>query len=239
LKITAGSWATHVGYELVDAAGNRNYSMSYMFTNGPFFHTGVRADFMYKSSGFMIGIANPTDFKYVPSGYINSKFLLAQYSFTPSDHIKAYVNYVGGTGVDSTKTNQYDLVLTSKLSDKFSLGYNGTVNMTQKHLGNKKYDDAKSWWGSALYMNFDPTEKLGLTLRNEYFSDKNQFKMYSAMMKGGSVFATTLSANIKIEKLIIIPELRMDNASENLFVDGDGMPTKRSGSALLAVVYQF
>src|SRR4030095_2620620 len=34
IKFTAGSWATHVGYELVDPQLNRNYSMSYMFTNG-------------------------------------------------------------------------------------------------------------------------------------------------------------------------------------------------------------
>ena len=44
VKFTAGSWATHVGYELVDAHLNRNYSMSYMFSNGPFFHTGVKTD---------------------------------------------------------------------------------------------------------------------------------------------------------------------------------------------------
>ena len=37
IKFTAGSWATHVGYELVDAPLNRNYSMSYMFSFGPFF----------------------------------------------------------------------------------------------------------------------------------------------------------------------------------------------------------
>lgn len=239
LKVTAGSWATHIGYELVDPGGNRNYSMSYMFTNGPFFHTGVKAEISYKNSAFMVGIANPTDFKYVPDGFINSKFLLAQYSYAPSDHIKAYLNYVGGTGTDTTKTNQYDLVLTSKLSDKFSLGYNGTINMTQKHLGNKKYAENKSWWGSALYINADPSEKFGLTLRTEYFSDKNQFKVYSSQVKGGSVFATTLSANIKIEKLIIIPEVRMDNASEKLFVDSKGMPTKSAASALVAVIYNF
>lgn len=28
LKLTAGSWATHVGYELLDPQYNRNYSMS-------------------------------------------------------------------------------------------------------------------------------------------------------------------------------------------------------------------
>jgi hypothetical protein len=78
VKFTAGSWATHVGYELVDPQLNRNYSMSYMFTNGPFFHTGVKADFTFGSSGFMIGVAKPTDFKYVPEGVLNKKLLLAQ-----------------------------------------------------------------------------------------------------------------------------------------------------------------
>ena len=47
LKFTGGSWATHVGYELVDAYANRIYSMSYMLTNGPFFHTGVKAEATY------------------------------------------------------------------------------------------------------------------------------------------------------------------------------------------------
>ena len=44
IKFTLGTWATHIGYELLDAYLNRNYSMSYMFTNGPFSHTGLKAD---------------------------------------------------------------------------------------------------------------------------------------------------------------------------------------------------
>jgi len=62
IKFTFGTWATHVGYELVDAYLNRNYSMSYMFTNGPFTHTGLRADIsLGGKNAFMLGISNPTD----------------------------------------------------------------------------------------------------------------------------------------------------------------------------------
>ncbi len=43
-KITAGKWATHIGYEVTDAYLNRNYSMDYMYSYGPFSHTGIRAD---------------------------------------------------------------------------------------------------------------------------------------------------------------------------------------------------
>lgn len=238
-KLTAGSWATHVGYELVDPQFNRNYSMSYMFTNGPFFHTGVKAEATFGTSGFMIGLANPTDFKYVPDGQINSKFLLAQYSFTPGDKFKAYVNYAGGKNVDTTKSDQFDLVLTSKLSDKFSLGYNGTVNRTTIYLGDKLYDKTKGWWGSALYVNFDPSSKFGLTLREEYFSDNNQLKMYNSQLKGGNILATTLSANFRASNLIFIPEVRLDKASEAIFVNSDGGAKKWAANVLFAAIYQF
>ena len=238
VKFTAGSWATHVGYELVDPQLNRNYSMSYMFTNGPFFHTGLKADLAFGKSGLMIGVANPTDFKYVPDDVNNKKFLLAQYSFAASDLFKMYLNYVGGTGLDSSKGNQFDVVLTSKLSDKFSLGFNGTVNSTQVWDGNKNLS-GKSWWGSALYLNVDPTSTFGLTLRSEYFSDKNGLKLPMGPLEGCKMFANTLSANFRIDNFIIIPEFRIDNASEDIFTKANGTPTKTAGNFLLAAVYQF
>jgi hypothetical protein len=239
LKFTAGSWATHVGYELVDAYANRNYSMSYMFTNGPFFHTGIKAEASFKSNGFMVGVVNPTDFKYVPDGYTNNKFFIAQYSFAPGDFFKAYLNYVGGENIDTTKSKQFDIVLTSKLSSKFSLGYNGTYNLTKTYLGNKLYDEEKGWWGSALYVNLDPTSKLGLTLREEYFSDKDGLKMNTSQHAGCNIFATTLSANLKVDNLTFIPEFRLDHSNKTIFSDKNGDPAKTSANVLFAAIYQF
>ncbi|GAC1426480.1 MAG: hypothetical protein NVS9B7_27510 [Flavisolibacter sp.] len=239
IKFTIGSWATHVGYELVDAYSNRNYSMSYMFTNGPFSHTGVKAEATYKTSGFMVGLANPTDFKYVPSNVMNKKFFIAQYSYTPSDYFKGYFNYVGGQNVDTTKSMQFDVVLQSKLSGKFNLAYNGTLNNTKKYLGKNVYDSYKTWWGSALYLNFDPSAHVGLTVREEYFSDKNMLKVYYGQLKGGSVFASTLSFNFKVDNLIFIPEFRIDNSSQPLFIKKDGSAAKSAANVLFAAIYQF
>ena len=239
VKFTAGSWATHVGYELVDANLNRNYSMSYMFTNGPFFHTGLKADFTAGKHGFMIGIANPTDYKYVPDDQINKKAFLAQYSVAITDNLKAYVNYVASQApIDSSKTSQVDLVVTGKVSDKFNIGYNGTVN-SMKFRQDNKYTDSESWWASALYLNLDPSSTFGLTLRGEYFSDKNSIKMFSPYADGGSIFATTLSANFRIHGLTIIPEFRLDSASEDIFTDKDGGGKSSAANFLIAAVYSF
>ena len=239
LKLTAGSWATHIGYEVVDAYANRNYSMSYMFTNGPFFHTGVKAEFTKAKNGFMVGIANPTDYKYVPDGVMNKKFLLAQYSYAAGDNFKLYLNYVGGQGIDTAKTHQFDVVLSSRISSKFGIAYNGTINNTRLNGGSGKLMAGKSWWGSAVYLNFDPSERFGLTLREELFSDRNRLKVYGTYLEGGSVLATTLSANIRIKSLIIIPEIRVDDASKNIFSHHNGTGSKVEADALLAAVYVF
>ena len=61
-KLTMGKWATHIGYELPDAYLNRNYSMDYMFSYGPFSHTGLKADIgLGKKSALMLGVANASD----------------------------------------------------------------------------------------------------------------------------------------------------------------------------------
>ena len=239
IKFTAGTWATHVGYELLDPQLNRNYSMSYMFTNGPFSHTGIKADLTKGKHGFMIGVSNATDFRMPPDGYINKKFFIAQYSVAASDNVKAYLNYVGGQApFDSSKSRQFDIVVTGKITDKFNIGFNGTVTSVKLWDGSKNLD-GKSWWGSALYLNVDPKSWFGMTLRGEYFSDKNQLKVFSYASEGGTIFATTLSANFKVDNFILIPEFRLDKASKNIFVNKDGVGTQSAGNFLIAAVYSF
>jgi hypothetical protein len=235
VKLTAGSWATHVGYELVDAFGNRNYSMSYMFSYGPFFHTGVKAEFAVgKKSALMVGIANPTDFKSASGA---KKFAIAQFATASSDDkLKLYVNYQGGKTSDSGRLNQADVVLTYAATDKFSIGYNGTAQFAAAKV-NKKWEDAQNWYGSALYLNYDPSSTFGLTFRNELFSDKKELTV--AGLGGGTVFSSTLSANFKVSNLTIIPEVRIDNASNAVFAKSSGAATKSAASFILAGVYKF
>jgi hypothetical protein len=237
IKFTAGTWATHCNYELADAFSNRNYSMSYHFTFGPFSHTGLRADISKGKNGFMLGISNATDYRIPPDGQIKKKFLLAQYSYL-GDKVQLYMNYVGGQAPDSSKSNFFNLILTTKISDKFGIVYNGILNGAKQWDGRKNMS-AKTWWGSMLYFNYDPKKWMGLTLRTEYFNDNRQLNVFRSAVAGGSIFATTLSANFKVNTFTIIPELRFDNASENIFVDKNRAPKSSAASFLIAAVYTF
>ncbi len=62
VKITLGNFNTFLGYEVISPAANFNYSTSYMFSYGPFSHTGVKADFTLSDDiSLMLGIFNQTD----------------------------------------------------------------------------------------------------------------------------------------------------------------------------------
>ena len=218
LKITAGKWATHIGYELLDAYSNRNYSMSYGFSYGPFFHTGIRADIaLGGKSAMMIGLAQPTDFVSTSS---SDKMLIAQFSTSSkNDLLKAFLNYQGGKD-----KSQFDLVLNGVVSSQVGINYDGTIANIS----------GKNWTSNAVYVNYDPSTKIGFTLRSEYFNDSK-----NAVGVGTSIFQNTLSANIHFSKLTLIPEIRFDNAKDKIFFNANTNLNQYAGNFLIAAVYKF
>ena len=230
IKLTAGKWGTHIGYEVVDAALNRNYSMSYMFSYGPFYNMGLKADVsLGGKSAFMIGISNPTDNSTTMS---TSKMVIAQFSTaTPNSNWKFYLNYQGGTLSDSTSLNQFDLVLTGTISPKFSVGFNATDQV--RNLSSKAGSTSTNWGGAALYLNWDPSSLFGLTLRSEYFGDQDD------VVTPGSFSEFTLTGQFHLGKLTFMPELRLDNSKNSAFLKHDGTQTGTTFTGLLAATYVF
>ncbi|MGG9961947.1 outer membrane beta-barrel protein [Ferruginibacter sp. SUN106] len=231
IKFTLGTWATHVGYEMLDPYLNRNYSMSYMFSNGPFSHTGVKADIsLGGKNALMLGISNPVDYRSAPA---MPKSLIAQFSTaSKNDKLKAYFNFVGGKQSATKKLLHGDIVAIYTVTGKFNIGLNGTLQSVQltDTTGASKTSD---WSGVALYLNFDPVNWVGLTIRGEYIADKDQYVGLK------NIFAPTLSANFKIDNLTIIPEFRLDNAGNSVFYKNAGTFTKSTGSFILAATYHF
>ena len=233
IKFTLGKWGTHIGYEVLDAYLNRNYSMDYMFSYGPFSHTGIKMDATFKQVGFMIGVENPSD--NITASFAK-KFFIGQFSVaSASGKVKGYLNYQGGKNGADQSINQFDVVITGTVSGKFSLGYNGTVQSVKPSGAS-----SDSWWGSALYLNFDPVPMFGVTLRGEYFDDQKAVSgLASAAGLGTSVFDLTLSGNIRIDNLTIIPEFRLDNAKDPIFKNNSDETKKSTGTFILAATYHF
>lgn len=234
VKITAGTFATYIGQESVDPDQNANYSMSYLFSYGPFFHTGIKAEVTAGASTWMAGIFNPTDYKYAPLQ--SKKYVGGQWAWSPEGiPFASRLSYIGGTDTAGVRNDQGDLVLTSSPFEGFTVA----VDASYSHYGGTASSSA--WWGTALYLQAAATDHLTLALRTEYFSDRDDLKVFTDKGKfpaGGSITSFTLSADYKFHGLTLIPELRLDQASSPLFTR-DGRGTNSSLTVLAAAVYSF
>jgi hypothetical protein len=221
VTLTMGNFNTFLGYEVISPAANFNYSTSYLFSYGPFSHTGIKADFaLGEDLSAMIGVFNPTDLtEYNPTGI---------YAFGAQLGYKGqYVNLLTDSGA-------YELDYTGgfSLSDHFYLGLNAAV-----------YDnDGTGFAGVALYPQLSTSDTFALGLRGEYFVESGAYGAIDQIGNGtedGSVFALTLTASASIGNLILKPEFRIDNASDDSFLNTKFAPQKSLSSFLLAAVYVF
>lgn len=235
LTFTLGNFGTHVGYEVIDAPANINYSTSYMFSNGPFYHTGLKADIAFTDNiGFMIGLLDDTDSKF---DIVPGKHVGAQLSYS-DDKAGVFLNYLGGQEFEGDEfvpkivSHQIDLTATFQATDQVGLGINATNKSFVPEDG-----ESASWFGAALYANYAFSDAFLLGLRGEYIGDGDGIILGPI---DGSVFAFTISGNYSVGPLTIIPEFRIDSANEEVFPDGDdGKFTKSLPVFLVAAVYSF
>ncbi|UJH90219.1 porin [Antarcticibacterium sp. 1MA-6-2] len=226
-RLTLGNFNTFLGYEVISPAANFHYSTSYMFSYGPFSHTGLKADFALTDNwSAMLAVMNPTDFtEFNPFGLYTFG---GQLGYT-NDAGSAFLNLIYGEqapGLDATF--QIDLTTGWDLSDSFYLGLNTTYNTT----------DGEGFYGVALYPQVKTSENFALGLRAEYFKELEDGEGY---VYGADVRALdfTLTGSYTVGNLIIKPELRLDSVSEDVFLDKDLAPIDNLSSFVLAAIYAF
>ncbi len=235
VKFTMGNFMTFVGYELVEAANNLNYTLSYNYTNGPFFHTGLKADFaLTEKLGAMVGVFSVTDTKgkyglINPALDVNKKYVGGQLSYV-SGPFKVYLNGLSGKNPDSSKTTTLDITTSLQATEKFGIGLN-IINVKET-----KEKTDKSFTGGAVYLNYAFAPIFTLAVRGEMFKDADGWK-YSAT--DNTITAFTISGNIKIDAFTIVPEIRIDSAKKNIWVNDKGAAKGGETAFILAGIYKF
>ncbi|MEM6379367.1 MAG: outer membrane beta-barrel protein [Bacteroidota bacterium] len=216
VTLTLGNFNTFLGYEVISPSANFNYSTSYMFSYGPFSHTGMKIDVATESGfSFMAGLLNPTD--------------ITEFNPTGDYFFGAQIGYGGFylNGLFGEDYSQVDLTGGLDVSDKVYLGVNATITDTGDDTG---------FSGAALYAQYAVSEAFKLGTRVEYFKDK---ATVFGELDEANAFDITLTGNYSVGNLTIIPELRVDTNSEDVFLDADGVANGSLASFVLAFVYSF
>jgi hypothetical protein len=248
LTFTVGQFGTHIGYELIDAPLNYNYSLSYLFGNGPFYHTGAKLNYKLSSkAGLMVGVVNGWDALVDPN---DKKSVVAQFSVAPVEGFDVYVNWIGGdeyntaSAFGDTKgsyTSLFDLTTSYQLTPAFKVGVNAAYGSfssgsAQPEADNPWSEDA-TWGGAALYLNYEFNDMVGLGVRAEHFSDPKGVRYFGPL----EATALTVTGDIKLAdgRFMIKPEVRYDQSKDDFFEDSDGNLKKNQTTVGAAFIYAF
>ncbi len=251
VTFSIGQYGTHIGYELIDAPDNFNYSLSYLFGNGPFYHTGAKVDIAASDKvGFMFGVVNGWD---ALADYNDKKSITLQASIAPSDNFGIYLNWIGGDeygggsafgDAEGSFTSLFDLTTSYTIEidtasgKSLLLGLNAALgSFSAGDAGLAPYNEDASWAGAALYLNYHMSDASALGLRAEYFDDPDGVRYFGPL----SVFALTLTGDFKVANgaLSFKPELRLDNSSDPFFEGDDGTLGTSQTTIGVGFVYNF
>ncbi len=240
--LTLGNFNTFLGYEVISPTGNFNYSTSYMFSYGPFSHTGIKADFAL-SDEFSLAAAfmNATDITESNTGI--GKYTGGLQLGYAVDSGSAYLNFLyGPQSADGESLFQVDLTTGWDLTEAFYLGVNATYQSTKDSGFDEDGVADAGFYGVALYPQVALSESFSLGLRGEYFAEFGDQEIIGGVDDNGeaSVFAATLTGSYTQGALTIKPELRLDSASEeSFFVKAGEDDSKSLASFVLGAIYAF
>ena len=218
--LTLGNFNTFLGYEVISPVANFNYTTSYMFSYGPFSHTGIKADIAVSDNvSLMLGVLNSTDMtEFQPLG--EDYMIGAQLGLYGQ-----YINYLGG---GTAGVSQIDFTGGFNLTEDFYFGINAT-----------SYSDDfdTEFSGIALYPQYTISDSFALGARFEAFSEEGLGAIGSISGEGDNT-SFTLTGSYTSGNFIFKPEFRIDSASGEFYSNADGA-TDSLSTLIVAAIYSF
>lgn len=236
LRVDAGKFYTHLGYELVEGVDgwNEQHSRSFLFGYAiPGLHVGVKGT-LPLSDGYsvMAGVVNGWD---NPVENNRSKSLIAQLSAAPLEGLAVAANAIYGPELASNDgvnrwvldlTGSYALTPKVRLGANFDLGQEEAVTpvpMPETKDATAKAgeddevgDDTSDWLGAAAYLRLELSPKVALNLRGEFFDDQDGYRTGLGMPVTLTEFTVTPEYRLS-DRMTVRGEFRLDRADEKIF----------------------
>jgi hypothetical protein len=213
-KLQFGKFASFHGAEVIEARDNFNYSRSFLFNFAvPFTHTGFMAGYTFSKA--------LTANLYVVNGWDNSKdnnkgkTFGAGFVVTPVEPFTVNFNLMYGPEQKSNNSNcrfLFDWIGTFKATKKLTF----VVNSDYAHEENDPLNGGKNskWYGVAGYVKYDFLDWFRISVRAEYFNDKNGVR--TGIPQEAKEITITHEFRV-VKNLLLRPEYRYEWSNKNGF----------------------
>lgn len=241
LTVIAGKYVTLSGAEVIKSAADTNYSRSILFGYAiPFTHSGVRATYKLSDTVSLVGGVNQgwDAFKDTNS----DKTFELQTALTPSKSMSFLITgYSGKERVTNYPKsdangirNLLDVVATFNVSDPLTVILNFDY-ATQ--AGGSASGGKARWQGLAGYANYQFSDQWRLSVRAEYFDDKDGYRtgIIQKWKEATATLAYLLNRNFELRA-----EVRGDRSDKASFLKSDRVSASKTERSFgVEVLYKF
>lgn len=239
LQFDVGKFVTHSGLELIESKDNWNYSRSFIFTLGPFYHFGAKSTYAFNDKfTLMAGVTNGWNNVVDNNGY---KTVIAQATWKPTPKFTFIQNYTGGPeepnnvlSGDANPMHQnkrwrnlFDTVVTWSLHPKVDVAanyiygfdsYRDIFSVAPIDAGNPNLVPVKkvNWTAVAGYAKFKFTDNFSMSPRFEYFYDRDG-AFFLTGIAGNELKEFTLTSDYTKSGFTFRAEYRRDFSNQRIF----------------------
>ena len=250
LRIDAGKFVTHLGYEVIGGYDgyNDNFSRGFIFGYGiPFTHTGVKASYSFSGRiSAALLLTNGCDAVTRLNGGVTFGGQLAA---ATSKTTTLTFNFLHGPEQPHNAHNQrsvYEVTGAWKVVPRFSLGFDG-LYADEDHAARNGSDAI--WKGLAGYSKYSFTTQFSLAFRGEVFADIGGSRTGTSQTLRGFTLTPEYVMPVKFSRLksdfrhldgrfVIRGEFRQDFSDQNSFRKGTGF-TGQQFTTAVNLIYLF
>jgi hypothetical protein len=243
LTIDFGKMYTPVGAEVIDTKDNFNYSRGWLFTYGPYYHTGFRAKYAFNDKVALTGfLFNGWDNLYENNHNRNAgKTTGLQLSLNPTKKFALTQTYLGGPEAPlanvpavSARDNWRhiaDTVASYLVTDKLTLTGNFVAGSDGDDAGKRG-----KWTGFSGYLKYAFNSRLAFSPRFEIFDDRDGLRTGTAQ----TVKGVTLTQEVKlVNNLLTRFEFRRDYSNRRFFTNASGTSQNHQNTFIIGLSYAF
>ena len=235
LRLQMGKFATYLGFEVIEAKNNFNYSRSYLFNfSTPNTHTGFMA-------GYKFSQALTTNLYWVngwdqTTGTNRWRTFGASFILTPLEPVQLTFNFIYGPEQSASSSNNrflFDWIGAFSATKNLKFVANVDYGHEDKVPPNNGQDS--EWYAVTLYAKYNFTEFFSACIRAEYFDDRDGVRTGIVQQ----LKEITITNEFKIMKdLLVRPEYRHDWSDQNAFDSAHNTrDTKSQDTIALGVMY--
>ena len=227
LKVIIGKTVTLMGVEVIEEVANPNWSEGnqFLFVEN-FTQTGVQLAYQWNDkidtefvvfNGWDQLPDNNSGLSYMGRiGYaVDSNTTIGVIGYGGPEQT---ATSLGGTGSSGNWRDGGEIVVTRKVTDKFTVDLQGDYGAEEKVVdrGNSE------WYAAGLWLIYDFTDKIELAVREDYLKDKDGARTSGAdgfpaftPGSGPELYSSTATLNLKpVDNFQVRPEVRWDHSDK-------------------------